>query len=373
MKFIVKKNNLMSILNASKNISELKTNYSILANILIETKSGGKLAVSASNMDMSMYSEIDANIEIEGSITINEKMLSNIMKEMPNDDILFELKENSIIKIKSLAPKIKCAYDIISMPKDEFPVIETFPVDVPFLTFDKLLFKKMFKKTIFAISPDITKYSLNGVFFEKTSSDVKMISIDGRRMAYIQSDNKNTDDVQDFNVIIPPYIIDELLKIMDGEGILKFSFYNNKLFFQFDNFTFISNVISGKFPNYSLFMPKDEKYFFIAKNDELMNALKRVSILMDVETNKINFTIDKNLLNISAKNFEYGNAEEEIFIEYSGDKIQLAFSNKYLYEILKEIETEDITFSFKDEISPVLIKEKNRDEYFFIIMPMKLN
>ncbi|HBE03750.1 MAG TPA: DNA polymerase III subunit beta, partial [Spirochaetia bacterium] len=340
MKFSVAREALLDVLAAAETITGSKTNFSILSNILIEAKSG-KLIISASNNDITMYAEIIAKIEKKGSVTVLEKILAGIIRELPADDILFELTETSMIQIKSLSPKIRGAYEIIGIPKDDFPAIHAFPEDAACLIFDKLQFKKMIKKTIFAVSADNLKYTLNGVYFEKNGNTVKMIGIDGRRLAHIEKEMKSS-DLPDFNVIIPQQILSELLKTINGEGPLKFVFHENRLFFKFDNFVFTSTVVSGKFPNYSLFIPKESKFSFTAINSELISAIKRVAVLVDLESHRVKFHLEKNALQISAQNAELGNASTEIFLEFSGEPADLGFSYQYLIEILREIETEEV-------------------------------
>ncbi len=372
MKFTCQKDDIHKVLAATEAITNTKTNFSILSNVLIETGNNNTVKVKASNMEITFIGSIQAKIAKSGKITIFQNKLAEVIRELPAGDILFELTSANIIKIKSLDKKRRAKTSIHGLPANDFPDIPPFPEQQNFITIDKLYFKKMIQKTIFAVSTDNMKYTLNGVYLENKKNNSKMVAIDGRRLAIINS-KLSSSEHDDFATIIPHQFLMEMQKIITDEGPLAYCFANNRLHFKLDNYFLSTNILSGKFPDYNMFIPEKHKNFFSVKTEDLIKAVKLASVMVDTESHKIIFHINDTNLQIAAENNEYGQANEELLIHYEGESISFGLNYKLLIEILKQIEVEETQFSFTNASSPVLIKEKGRDEYFYIIMPMKLD
>ncbi|MBL8991728.1 MAG: DNA polymerase III subunit beta, partial [Spirochaetia bacterium] len=191
-----------------------------------------------------------------------------------------------------------------------------------------------------------------------------------RRLALIQSPLASKED--EYSLIIPQQVLSQLQKIIQTEGPLEIASAENRIHFRLDNFSISSNVLSGKFPNYNMFIPSSHQNQFAINTAEITGAISLASVLADAESNKMVWDLSGNSLKISAQNADYGESQEEIFVSYKGEEVRIGINYKLLGEILKEIETDETEFHFNNALSPILVREKNRKEYFYIIMPMRL-
>ena len=372
MKFTCNKEDLLKIITAAEPITGLKSNFTILSNILMETRDSDSLIIKASNQEMSMSATIPAKIANPGSITIIQSKLSNIVKQLPEGDIAVEMGKGSMVSIKSMDKKRNANTSLIGLPTKDFPEVPPFSEKSDLITIDKLYFKKMIQKVIFSVSSDNTKYTLDGVLLECSEDRIKMVAIDGRRMAMIENEYPKHQH-QPFSAIIPQEFLSQLQKVLLTEGPLMFYFSDNILYVKFDNMECSTSILSGNFPDYKMFIPKTHDHLFNVNTQELVGAINLASVLMDTTSNKLAWKISENTLNISAHNSDYGESKEDIFITYQGPEHNIGINFKLLSEILREIETEEAEFKFNNALSPLIIKEKNRSEYFFILMPMKLD
>ncbi len=371
MKFTCLKEELLKVVGASDVITGHKGNYSILSNILFEVI-GDKVFVKANNMNMSLEASLKkATIEKEGAITLYQNKFFNLVKEIPEKEILIEVVDDNKVLIKSLDKKRNVKAVMMGISKSEFPELPKIMDQIKLISIDKILFKKMIQKTIFAVSHSNTQYTLNGVYMEYKNNMLKFVAIDGRRLALFKtllSENEH----EEFEVIIPQEFFAHLQKIIFNEGPMQFCFQENRFFFLFDNMCLSSNVLEGKFPNYNLFIPSKHENQFFVKTKSLLSAVNFVSTLIDEESHKMIWEIENKQLKIFAKNSDYGESEESLDIVYSAKPYKIGLNYKLISDVIRQIEVEEVEFQFNNQLSPILVKEKNRDEYYFIVMPMKL-
>lgn len=372
MKFTCQREDLLKIFQASEPITGSKTNFSILANVLIETRDSSSITVKASNMESTLEGILPAKVAEPGSITLYQIKLNSIIKELPPSEVLIELGEGNRVSVRSLDKKRNVKAVMTGIPKTDFPELPDFPENQPSITLDKLYFKRMIQKTIFAVSNDTSKYTLNGILFEVKDKAIKMVAIDGRRLALINSP-LNDPEASDFSTIIPQQVLSQVQKIIHSEGPIQISINENRIHFKFDSLNVSSNTLQGKFPNYNMLIPAESKYHFNSNTSELAQAVSLASVVTDRDSNKLIWDLRENTLGIVAQDQDQSSSNEEIFIKYEGEAMKIGLNYKLLSEILREIETEEISFLFSDALSPIMVKENQRDEFFFIIMPMKLD
>jgi DNA polymerase-3 subunit beta len=372
LKFTCQKEDLLRVFSAGKSITGSKTNFSILSNLLFETKGEDAVTIKASNVDTTLEALIPAKVAESGSITIVQDKLAKIVGQLPTAEVLFELDKGNAVKVRSLDKKRDAKAVIIGAPKADFPDIPDFPAAGKTLTVDMMYFRKMIQKTLFAVAESSANYTLNGVLFESSGGLMKMVAIDGRRLAIIQAPLPGKDEPE-FSLIIPRGVLQQLLDMIHGEGPLTVASTENRVHFRMERFTLSSNVLTGKFPNYNMFIPAQHTHGFVVNTAELRSAIGLAAVLAEGDSQKMLWNLSGNALNVSAQNTDYGKSEETLFVQYKGEDQSIGINYKLMNDILKEIETEEAEFHFNNALSPILIREKDRKEYFFIIMPMRLD
>ena len=230
----------------------------------------------------------------------------------------------------------------------------------------------MVKKTIFSISSDETRYTLNGTLLEADENTIKMVSTDGHRLSYIKNENPKTVEKK-INVIIPQKTTSELLKLVeDGEEAVLFSIYENHVVFKKENFVLVSRVIDGQFPNYDVVLPKNNDKRVILNKDVLIHALKRVSLLSDEKSKMVKFNIEKDNIELISDTAGIGEAKEKIDVKYDGEGLSIGLNARYLLDIMSAVDSDEIFFDIKDPVSPTLFMPMNNENYKCVIMPMRL-
>lgn len=373
MKFIFDKSAMIKEISIAQEIISTKNSTSILSNVLLIAQNN-TLTIKVTDMKVNFETKIPVQIEEEGSTIIYCDKFMGILNSLPDGEVEFKQtengEENSIsVIIKPISKNIE--FVIQSMTKEKYPEIFSAD-DASYFEVASKEIKRMISQTSFAVSEDETRYYLNGVLFEKKDNKLNMVATDGRRLSF--SSKEILDGVNDFpSVIVHPKVLNIILKHAPEEGNISIAIYDKMIFFKFGNYKFGSVLIDGKFPEYSRVIPEHQKNLFIVQKNELVDALRRVVLMVDKKAGRLFFTISDGVLKVSSSQSNIGSAEEEIPCEYAGEKYLIAMNNRYLEEPLKSIESEKVAFEFTDpeKLKAITMRPEPAADYFHIIMPMQ--
>lgn len=373
MKFTFDKSAMIKEISIAQEIISTKNSTSILSNVLFIAQNN-TLTIKVTDMKVNFETKIPVQIEEEGSTIIYCDKFMGILNSLPDGEIEFKQtsngEENSIsVVIKPISKNIE--FVMQSMTKEKYPEIFSAEDNSYFEVSSKEI-KSMISQTSFAVSEDETRYYLNGVLFEKKDNKLNMVATDGRRLSF--ASKEILDGVNDFpSVIVHPKVLNIILKHAPEEGNISISIYEKMIFFKFGNYKFGSVLIDGKFPEYSRVIPESQKNLFIVQKNELVDALRRVVLMVDKKAGRLFFTISDGVLKVSSSQSNLGSAEEEIPCEYAGEKYVIAMNNRYLEEPLKSVESEKVAFEFTDpsKLKAITMRPEPASDYFHIIMPMQ--
>ena len=208
MRIICSKESLLKVLGIAESVISTKNSISILSNVLIETING-KVKISASETSLNFFAEINADIIEEGSVSVYCNRLYSIIRKMEGDEIDIESNDQNIVAIKPKDSN-KCNYNLKGIDANKFPPIQLTD-DMSFFSIKQSIFTEMTKKTIFSVSASESRRFVSGILFEKTDNDLKMISTDGKRLAFISKEVKSL-NVDNYSIIVPIKILTEVLK-----------------------------------------------------------------------------------------------------------------------------------------------------------------
>ena len=368
MKFTCSQQSLSKALNTVSKAVTTRTTIPILKGILLKTSADGTLTLSASDLDLSIEKKIDVNVEQEGSVVVLSKLFSDIIRKLPNEQILIEEKENNTIMIKTNSSE----FTIVGLPADEFPNINDAADNSNVLSFDKEIFKDMVKKTSFAASIDEAKGIIVGVLMEMEPDYVNMVALDGFRMAVAREEMKNAESK---NIIISSKIINEVNKIVsetDPEGDINIMLSDKKAVILVDNTKVIIRLMDGEFIKYKDILPKVNKTKVEIGRAVLLESIERASLLAkEGKNNLIKLSIKNNLMTITSKS-EEGNVKEEIIMEKTGDDLEIGFNSKYVIDVLKAVDDEQVMMEFNTSTTPCLVKPLTGNRYEYLILPVRI-
>lgn len=364
MIFICEKQEILEGISTVQKAITGKSTMPILEGIYIKTNTNS-LTLIGSDMDVSIQTTVNANIVEQGSIVIDAKIFGEIIRKLPNSSIKIETLEKQIIRITCE----KSVFDVVYMHTNEFPELPEINENLKISVKQNIL-KNMIKGTSFAIAQDETRLILQGILFEVKNKNLNLVALDGYRLA-IKSEFLDTDI--DIEVVIPGKTLNEVSKILeDVDDIVDITFTNNHILFNLEKTKIISRLLEGKFINYNSLLPQEHKLLVNVNRQELQNAIERASLMAkDGNTNLIKLDIQPDNLIITS-NSQLGKVREEISINLQGEEVQIAFNSRYLLDVLKNIEDDEVVMKMTSGITPCVIEQKNSENAKYLVLPVRL-
>ena len=366
MKFSLKKKDIIGELQLLQGIVEKRNTMPILANILINAKED-ELELTGTDLEVGMRTHFPAKIEEPGAITISGKKVFEIVRSLSEGkDVVFEEGEDLMMEITSGMSEFK----VLCLPKEDYP-------QVPEPKFEKNIVlplenvKDMIECVYCAITQE-QRYYLNGALMILKDNAVEMVSTDGHRLAYTRMEVDGLQVEDEIRGIISKKTLSELRKFENKD--LEFDLDENNLFFKVDNRTLMSRIIEGKFPNYEAVIPKENPNFLVISREEILDAIRRVSLLSTERSRGIRFSLEKDQLRLFSSNPEIGEARDKLEIDYKGDDIEIGFNAQYIMDFLTTAKSDNVRLELRDENSAVLMKPEGEDKikYSYVLMPMKI-
>jgi len=368
MKFNLSKSRLSGYLQSVLQVVPTKSTLPILSNILFEALDD-KLKISSTDLEVSITATFDCTVSKKGVAVLPGRILFDIVKELPESDITFEGTASRVeIKVPNGSYKIACA-SAEDFPK--LPVVNTKKE----IRIDGSDLVAMIKKTTFACSTDETRPALNGVLWSTKGDAMNMVATDGHRLAKYSVENKKLKGISE-DIIIPPKVLNIIPKfISESNGEIGVIFGENNIIFNLNDVILTSRLIEGPYPNYEQVIPSENDKKILIDKENLMGAVRRVSILSNSLTHQVKFGVKNNTLTISTTNADVGGeGKESIPCDYSGDVIELGYNANYISDVLGKIDGDEVIFELSNAVSAGLIysPEIPKDDFLCLIMPLRL-
>ena len=368
MRLTISREKLQEGLNAVAASIPGKTTLPVLANILVETTERG-IKLSGTDLDIAVSTEVAADIETSGAVTIPAKKLSEIARELPPAPVRIAAVGEQRITLECGRARFK----LLGLPRDEFP---TFPA----VKFDESWrirsgdLQKLISHTAFAVSTEESRPILNGVLWELRPGRMSMVATNGHRLAKmdvpVTSDSAPSNDL-----IVPPKALEQVRRLFPAEEELEIGRGENHIGFRSPFTAVYTRLIEGPYPNYEQVIPKDNDRVAIVDKVAFVSALKRMSVVASDQTHRIRLSFNSGLLKFSVQTPDLGEAQDELPIRFLGDQLDIGFNASYLLEILRYIPTDDVRITLKaPERAATLEPEGWTDAatYLCLVMPLRL-
>jgi len=345
-----------------------KTTLPVLANILLETTERG-IRLSGTDLDIAVTTEVSADIEAPGAVTIPAKKLSEIARELPPSPVKIAAIGEQRITLECGRSRFK----LLGLPRDEFP---TFP-SVKFSESWRVRsgdLQKLISHTAFAVSTEESRPILNGVLWELNPDKMAMVATNGHRLAKMEIPIALTSGPS-YDLIIPPKALEQVKRLFPAEEELEIARGENHLGFRSPFTSVFTRLIEGPYPNYELVIPRDNDRTAVVDKTALISALKRMSVVASDQTHRIRLSFNSGMLKFSVQTPDLGEAQDELPIRYVGDQLDIGFNASYLLEILRYIPTDEVKLTFKaPERAATLEPEGWSDSavYLCLVMPLRL-
>lgn len=367
MKFYCNQQELNRALNIVSKAITVRTTIPVLKGILIIAEDN-HLILRASDLDMSIETKIDAVVEENGNVVANSKLFVEIIRKLPNGNIYMEKVGENNVNIKTDSSE----FQIVGQSGENFPVMNIVEENANKLSIEKEILKNMIRRTNFSASIDESKGVLVGELIEINQNDIRMISVDGFRISVYKEDMKN-ENLND--IIIHAKTLSEVLKLLSESDIdedVELIIGSKEALILLDKTKVSIKLMEGEFIKYKDILPKDCNTRMKVDRKFLMQSIERASLMAkEGKNNLIKCTIDGNLLTINSRSDE-GSVKEELIVKKEGDNIEIGFNSKYILDVLKVLDDEEISIEFKNSLAPCSIKPVKGDNYEYLILPVRI-
>lgn len=366
MKFYCNKSVFLdAVLNASRSVSA-KSTIPALEGLLITADE--QISVCGYDLKTGINCAFDADIADKGAIVINSKILCDITRKLPDDVICFSALDNNIAKIQCGLAE----FNIIGISGEEFPKLPEIDAKSSFSIPQKLL-KSMIAQSVFAVSDNEAKPVHTGSKFEIESSKIRIISVDGFRLAVRTESLDNIDPSANYSFIVPGNALREIEHILEEKDDLVLIHTDNKfIMFRIGSVTIITRLLEGDFLNYRIAIPDDMSVKYTANVKDFQESIERVSLIVSEKLkNPVKFLFKEDSVVMSCVT-ALGKSQDECRLEGSCSELEIGFNYKFLLDALKACSDEKISIELKSSLSPCVMKPLEGDSFLYMVLPVRL-
>lgn len=364
MKIICSKENLLEGINIVQKAVSTKTTLPILEGILVEADE--KIKLTGNDLEIGIECYVEADVKRKGSVVLGSRMFGDIIRRLPDSEIMIEVKENNAVAIECE----NSLFEIRGISAEGFPALPSITKENGIRMSQKII-KDMIKQTIFAVSIDENRPILTGSLFEYKDGRLTIVSIDGFRLALRTT--SAVSEVGDRSIVIPGKTLNEISKIIQpADDDLYIYAAGNQILFDMGKCIMVSRLLEGEYLNYSGIIPKESETKVTVNTKELLACFERASLVITNEERRypVKMDISDDMMVITS-NTEVGNVREEIRLEMEGKKLEISFNPRYFIEALRVIENESIDVYFTTSIGPCTIRPVQGDEFAYLILPIR--
>src|SRR5215470_16846750 len=358
---------LLRPLQAVSGIVERRHTLPILANVLLEQKNG-RLFVTATDLEMQITAHSELSGKQDQSVTVGARKLQDLLRALP-DDATLNLDTSSG---KMTVRAARSRFNLQTLPAADYPRMGVAQeAQQQTISLPQKQFRGLLKLAEFAMAQQDIRYYLNGMLLVVDKGSLQAVATDGHRLSYASLTVPG--DYTREEVILPRKTVLELGKLLeDSDQPVTIDILSNQVRFRFANVELVSKVVDGKFPDYNRVIPTGHPKRIELTRGELLSALQRAAILSNEKFRGVRLVLGDNQLRIICTNSEQEEAEEELEIKYSGDPLDVGFNITYLLDVLANLSSEKVDLAFGDANSSALVTMPQRDDYKYVVMPMRI-
>ena len=374
MKFVASSTELLSRLQAVSRVISSKNTLPILDNFLFNLK-GNELTITASDLETTLITTLTLdNIEGEGIIAVPAKILTDTLKEFPEQPLTFEVNPESLgIEIFSENGK----FSIIGQEGDDFPNLPDMEDQAHSIELGADLLLNGINKTLFATADDELRPIMNGIFVKLEDNKITFVASDAHKL--VRYDRTDVNSSSDASFILPKKpagLLKNLLPKETEKVMLEFDSKNS--LFRMASFTLVCRLVEGTYPAYQSVIPQENPNKLIIDRVDFLNTLKRVSVFSNQASNLVKLKLGSNEMTVSAQDIDFSiSAYERVACQYEGDEMEIGFKSAFLIEILNNIASAEVIVEMSDPSKAGLLfpveKEREAEDVLMLLMPMMIN
>lgn len=367
MRFSCPTSALVSALSIATHALSARSTMPVLEGVLLETCEEG-LKLTCSDSSMTIVTSLPATIEEEGAVIMPGRLFGDVVRKLPDAELNASTNDREIMTIRCMGSRTTIA----GMAANFFPERPSNEAD-KFVELPQSLLKEMIQKTSFAISSDESRKILTGGLIEISNGEARMVTIDGFRLAMRVA--RISESAPELNAVIPGKLMGELAKILsdDDSAMATMMFGHNQLTVDLGNTTVYASLLDGEFIKYGNIIPASFKTSVTVNREQMALSVDRASLMArESKQNLIKFSFSNNMMIITS-NAEVGDAYEELPVVMDGDELEIAFNVRYITDVLRVADEEELVMKFTTSVSPCLIDPVEGDAFTYLVLPVRLN
>lgn len=370
MKLSIERSALLKALSHVQSVVEKRNTIPILSNVQIEA-ADGRLALTATDLDLAIVEETPAAIEQAGATTVPAHVLHDIVRKLPEGADVELALEDQRLRLRAGRSR----FTLACLPREDFPVMSVGELPHRF-TLPAADLKRLVDKTRFAISTEETRYYLNGIYFHVTGGDggemLRAVATDGHRLARVEHPAP-AGAAGMAGVIVPRKTVLEIRKLIDEfDGEIEISLSDTKIRYGFDSAVVTSKLIDGTFPDYTRVIPTGNDRRLVVSAADFAEAVDRVATISSEKSRSVKLSLEAERIVLTVNSPESGTATEEVAATYAGEPMEIGFNARYLLDILDQIEGGTVELLLNDAASPTVMKDSEDDSALYVLMPMRV-
>ena len=375
MKFVVSSTDLLNHLVSVSKVISSKNTMPILDNFLFQI-SENEITITASDLESTLITRLElSNIEGEGSIAIPAKLITDTLKEFPEQPLTFQINPETYgIEIFSENGK----FNIVGQNGEDYPELPQLKEDSTSTVYvNRQALQKGIEKTIFATADDELRPVMNGILIEITPDFMSFVASDAHKLVRYRRMDATSEFESSF--ILPKKPAGLLKSLLPKEEYdVKLEFNDKNAFFTLSNYKLICRLVEGNYPSYNSVIPASNPNKMIIDRLSFFNTVKRVSVFSNQASNLIRLNINENKIVVSAQDIDYSiSAVERLNCEYEGDEIEIGFKSTFLLEIISNISASDVKVELSDPTRAGLFlpaeKDDEKEDILMLLMPMMVS
>ncbi|KPL25522.1 MAG: DNA polymerase III subunit beta [Bacteroides sp. SM1_62] len=375
MKFVVSSTDLLGHLQAVSRVISSKNTLPILDNFLFRLD-GNELEITASDLESTLITKMTLeNTSDGGSIAVPARILTDTLKEFPEQPLTFEIDNE---KLSVVISSENGKFTVVGQNAGDFPQMPSIKqdqkatVEVP----AEVLYSGI-NKTLFATADDELRPVMNGVYIELATDNLTFVASDAHKLVRYKRTDAKAD--LDSSFILPKKPASLLKNVLPKEeNPVTVEFDDKNAFFSMTEYKLVCRLVEGNYPSYNSVIPTDNPNKLSIDRVEFFNTLKRVSVYSNQASNLVKLALTGNQITVSAQDIDFSiSAYERLNCQYDGEDMEIGFKSTFLIEILSNLSSADVVVELSDPtragIMLPAVSENEAEDVLMLLMPMMIN
>ena len=371
MKFTVRKSELQKELALGLGVVESKSTIPVLSHLLVRADKNG-LELVGTDLEIGMRSRFAADVTEPGSCAVPAKKLHDIVRALDCDVVSFSSDSSNWHRVEGGSFRGR----IVGLPDSDFPTQAEFPKDAAAVKVPASILQRMVARTIFAITAENTRFSINGALLEIDATGLTLVATDGHRLAHVAWAQGISGMSADVGILVPRKALVELsrLPVQDENEEIEIATKDNHVFFRTQAKVLHARTLEGTFPAYERVIPAENPVLVRVDRRGFQDMIGRVALLTSDATRLITLSAEGQSLSASAVNTSLGEASEEMAAEHEGGDVKIGLNHEYLQQFLSVVESDAVELRLKDSNTQALLRPVGTAgiAYQYVVMPMRL-